>query len=322
MQRYLNLSTRAKLFTAFGIMTLFAAALVVFAFQAMAQLRQSQRQLYEVEMANVADLKDIRADHNAIRAGVALLMVPGNSAAQQDALRSGIEGRNREIRDQLRKVAERKGSMEAKRDLLREFETVQDASIQLRATQILPLLAKARLEEARELFTGAQAERDGRLAALADQLIDHAVKSAGEAVVEADRAAETAMRNLLLIAALSVFTGVALTLLLARVLAGPLQALSRAAERLAAGDLTVELPDDVRTDETGVLTRTFRQMIQRLRDMMREVGEGVTVLASSASEITASTAQVAASSAQTASAVAETSSLPPPWPRPRPRRRK
>jgi methyl-accepting chemotaxis protein len=307
MQRSLmNLSTRAKLFWAFGLMTLLAALLVVFAHRALSGLRESQRALYEVEMANVVDLKDIRADHHAIRANVTELLLGGSPARQQE-LRADIDKRDREIQAQLREVAERKGSVEAKRDLLREFGTIQDASIETRNREILPLLARGKPDEARALLTGLQAERDGRLKVLVDALVDHAVKSTGESVAQADQAAERALSTLLAVAAITLLAGIGLTLLLANVLARPLQALSAAAEKLAAGDLRVELPHDGRTDETGVLVRTFGQMIERLRDMMREVGEGVTVLASSASQITASTAQVAASSAQTASSVAETS---------------
>jgi methyl-accepting chemotaxis protein len=306
MQAYLNLSTRAKLFSAFALMTLFSAAAIAFAYQALSAMRESQRALLEIEMTNVVDLKDIRADHHAIRAGVAQMMLAANSA-RVESLRAEVESLNRQVQAELARIGRRKGSIDEKRELLREFETIQAASIQLRETQILPLLARGRLDEARDLFTGVQVQRDARLGAIADELVAHSTSSAANSVAASEREAVGAMRWLLAITALALLSGIALTLLLANVLAGPLQELSRAAERLAAGDLTVELPDESRRDETGVLTRTFRQMILRMREMMREIGDGVSVLASSASEITASTAQVAASSAQTASAVSETS---------------
>jgi methyl-accepting chemotaxis protein len=306
MKRYLNLSTRAKLFSAFALMGLFAAATIVFAYSALDAMRASQRRLLDLELANVVDLKDIRADHHAIRAAVAQMLFASN-ASKLEALRDEVLALNREVQAELGKIAERKGSMEQKRELLREFDTIQAASIQLRETQILPLLQRGRQEEARELFTGVQLQRDRRLGAIADDLVAHATRSAADSVAASEQAAAATLRWLLALAALALVTGIALTLLLARVLASPLQALSQAAERIAAGDLTVDVPQDGRGDETGVLARTFGQMIARLREMMREIGEGVTVLASSASEITASTTQVAASSAQTASAVAETS---------------
>lgn len=306
MQRYLDLSTRAKLLSAFILLSLLAAATIGFAHQAISGLRQSQRSLFEIEMANVADLRDIRADHHAIRANVALMMLPGTTA-RLDGLREEVQSLNRDVQTELARIAGRGGSVEEKRDLLREFETVQSASIQLRDTQILPLLARGRQDEARELFLGVQLERDRRLAKIADDLIAHATRAAAESVVASEQAGANATRWLLALAILAFVLSAALTLLLARVLATPLQQLSQAAERVAAGNLAVELLAETRQDETGVLNRSFHRMMERLREMMREIGDGVAVLASSASQITASTAQVAAGSAETAAAVAQTS---------------
>lgn len=306
MQGYLNLSTRSKLFIAFALTSLCAATAIVFAWLALSAMRQSQRDLVDVEMATMVDLKDIRADHNAINAGMALLMVP-NKDSRSEHLQDRIEAKNREVRAELESIAARKGSIEAKRDLLREFEAIQAASLQMREQRILPLLAQGRTDEARELFTGVQLERDRQLAAIVEQLIEHATRSSEEAVAESERQAESALRWLAAIAALALLGGLGLTLMLTKILAGPLRELSDAAERIAAGDLTVQLPPHARKDEMGVLSRTFGQMVERLRQVMRELSDGVGVLGSSASEISASTAQVSASSAQTASAVAETS---------------
>ena len=306
MQAFLNLSTRAKLFTAFTLMALFAAAAIVFAYEALDTMRTSQRDLFEVEMANVVDLRDIRADHHAIRAGVAQMMLPGN-ASRLELLREQVQARDRAVQEELARLAARRGRIDAERSMLREFEAVQAASIQLRDTQILPLVARGAVNEALQLFTGVQLERDRRLSTIANELVERSTSAARASVLASEQAADNALRWLLAIAGLALLTGFALSVLLARALATPLRALSNAAERLAAGDLTVELPPQARRDEAGVLGRTFGEMIQRLREMMREIGDGVAVLASSASEITASTAQVAASSAQTASAVAETS---------------
>jgi methyl-accepting chemotaxis protein len=305
-KRLLDLSTRAKLFSAFALTSLLAAVTIAFAWHAMAVMRQSQRTLLEVELANITDLKDIRANHNGIRASVASMMVPGNATAVE-RLRDDVLRRDREVESELAAIAGRTGSVQQKRELLHEFEALAAASTQLRDTQILPLLAHGRSDEARNLFLQVQLERDRRLGAIADALIEHATQQAGQLVATSERQADEAIRWLLTIAGLTFLAGIGLTLALAGMLAQPLRALSQAAERVAAGDLSVQLPPQTRRDETGVLSRTFAQMIERLRDMMREIGDGVQVLASSASEITAATAQVTASSAQTAAAVADTS---------------
>lgn len=125
----------------------------------------------------------------------------------------------------------------------------------------------------------------------------------------------------------------------------PLREITEAAERIAGGDLNIEMAAVARTDEIGVLRNTFHRMTrslklmagrakqmsagdltaqikpqsdkdvlghafagmtQNLRAFLQEVLEAVNVLASSASEIMASTAQLASGAAETAAAVTQT----------------
>ncbi len=95
---------------------------------------------------------------------------------------------------------------------------------------------------------------------------------------------------------------------LSRNIAGPLREITAIAERIATGDLTVSLADSERTDEVGVLTRTFSRMLGRLRRLIQEVREGTNVLGTAAGQIVTITAQVAAGAAETATALTETSS--------------
>jgi len=125
----------------------------------------------------------------------------------------------------------------------------------------------------------------------------------------------------------------------------PLQKISDAAQRIASGDLAVDVTYETRGDEVGALAQAFTRMIQSLREMARaaeqiaagdltvevkpksekdvlgiafatmraglrrvtqEIKDSVGVFASSANEIMATTRQVAAGAAETATAVSET----------------
>ncbi len=127
----------------------------------------------------------------------------------------------------------------------------------------------------------------------------------------------------------------------------PLNEISSAAERIAAGDLSGSVTVYNREDEVGRLSRTFSQMNHSLQDMAAvakqiaasdlrvqikpqsnkdvlgnafvtmvdnlrrttsELAEGVNVLASSASEILAATTQVASGAAETGTAITQTTS--------------
>ncbi len=86
----------------------------------------------------------------------------------------------------------------------------------------------------------------------------------------------------------------------------PLREITVTAERIASGDLQVNIAASPRMDEVGVLSRAFALMVENLRRMTGQVAEGVNVLSTSANEISTSTTQLAAGASETATAVAET----------------
>ena len=75
------------------------------------------------------------------------------------------------------------------------------------------------------------------------------------------------------------------------------------ADKIATGDLRVNL--QLQSD-SDVLGNALASMVKNLREMTREVSEGVKVLTTSASEILAGTTQVAAGATETATAMAQT----------------
>lgn len=56
---------------------------------------------------------------------------------------------------------------------------------------------------------------------------------------------------------------------LSRNISRPLRQLSATAEQIAAGDLSISLPESHSQDETGVLTRSFNQMVLNLRETIQ-----------------------------------------------------
>jgi methyl-accepting chemotaxis protein len=133
--------------------------------------------------------------------------------------------------------------------------------------------------------------------------------------------------------------------LLTRNIVGPLREVSAAAQKIALGDLSVELMSGGRQDEIGVLAKAFAEMTEslgqmarvaaqvstgdltvevipksdkdvlgkaflsmrdNLRRVTREIQESISVLSTSAQEIVATTTQVASAATETATAVSET----------------
>ncbi|MFA6234215.1 MAG: methyl-accepting chemotaxis protein [Bacteroidota bacterium] len=75
------------------------------------------------------------------------------------------------------------------------------------------------------------------------------------------------------------------------------------AARIADGDLTVEITP---LSEKDVLGKALSTMVQRLRTQIREMIEGINVLASATAELSSTMVQIAAGARETASSVNET----------------
>jgi methyl-accepting chemotaxis protein len=78
-------------------------------------------------------------------------------------------------------------------------------------------------------------------------------------------------------------------------------------DKVANGDLTVQVPDTDAEDESKTLFMTFRKMVGNLRSMTEQIKEAANALASSSTEISASVTEIASGATETATAANETS---------------
>lgn len=87
---------------------------------------------------------------------------------------------------------------------------------------------------------------------------------------EESEASAQSTRYTIVFGTLAAFVLLGITsLVVTRNIALPLQRVSRAAEAMAEGDLSVSLPAEARQDEVGVVTRTFARMAESLRDLAK-----------------------------------------------------
>jgi methyl-accepting chemotaxis protein len=78
---------------------------------------------------------------------------------------------------------------------------------------------------------------------------------------------------------IGIIIGIALVSYLTLIIAVPLKQISGIAERIAYGDLSVQVPPMQRTDEVGTLVMSFGMMLESQKTMTREITDAVDVLA-------------------------------------------
>jgi methyl-accepting chemotaxis protein len=341
-----NFRMRSKLALSFGVMCALLIGIGVTAYTALAAIQKNEREGVDQSRIAAREAVEIRAHQNYIRGAVIELTISQESAGKTAA--------ERDIEEQSTEVDLGVGRIKAfliKQNLVNELALVAQVENELTAyregrAEEFRLIDAGKAVEARALGAGAQDQRFERIRADLLALDDGLQKYANAVVAGSALLFAEAVRVFVAFAIAVVLFAFFIVWLMNRLIAAPLQQITRVAERIAEGDLTVRIEAEDRRDEVGALRRAFQNMLENLRriaafaeriasgdltvqvvkrseedslgislenmlgnlrEMTRELGEGVGVLASSSTEILATISQVAASASETATAVNETS---------------
>jgi methyl-accepting chemotaxis protein len=302
-----NLKTRAKLGLSFAVMCALLIGLAVTAYKTISAIEKNEREKVDQIRSTIKDAVEIRANQNYIRGAMFELMF-SKDTAKRTAVKLTIDERSKEIDLGIARAK----MFLTSQDLPKEITLITELEKELVAyrdgrAEEFKLIDAGKLDEALSLGAGAQDQRFERVRAILISIDDGLEKYVDPAVAGSGRLFARAARIFVAFAIAAVLFALFVVWLMNRLMATPLRAVTGVAERIAAGDLTVRIEAEDRSDEVGALHRAFKNMLENLREMTRELREGIGVLASSSSEIFATVSQVAASASETATAVSETS---------------
>jgi methyl-accepting chemotaxis protein len=304
MNWFHNLRTGAKLHLGFGLMMAFLAFTAWMASSDISKLQNSVESLYERDFALALEVAEIRTALNGERVKqLEVLALPAGQA--QDRLIEDIRRGSGEMDLRMQRAKSLAVADPVFETRLAEMEKAL-AEYRRGRDNELALAAEGKVEEARALDAGGDAVLFAKVRDLCVAIGQEVQDRAAADVKHSGGQVEESFSTFITIAAVAFLCAALLVLLLNHVIARPLVRISGLAERIAAGDLTVEMPGSGRTDEVGVMQSTFSRMVSGLRDITRQIRDATAVLAASATEIMAATTQLASSAAETASAVAQT----------------
>jgi methyl-accepting chemotaxis protein len=305
MKWFINLAMRTKLFLGFGLMVVLLALVTAVAYRGITTIRENQKQLFEEDFARVIDIMDVQFNQTKIRLNATTELLVTQRSAQESSLKDS-DDRIKTVNGLMQDLLEREKNNAERLAKIKELDTLQKAFVETRNQQVVPLILAGKIEEAKTLVIGIQAERNQKINAIAEELVGQEKNDAQTALTNSVQVANQSILIFVVVGIAAIVLGIVIALILNRMISSPLKEISRAAERIASGDLTGDISKDDRKDEVGVLAGTFRAMVANLRDLNREIGEGVSVLASSANEILATATQVGTGATETAAAVSQT----------------
>jgi len=166
-----------------------------------------------------------------------------------------------------------------------------------------------------QIKTGAEAnsaiaefkDESHKMEATAVKLSEDANKSMEEAAGVIQKATEHVMFLMLGICLVAVFIGVLLSLLVTRSIKRPLALGVDVANKLADGDLTIEIGATSR-DETGMLLAAMGNMVNKLKEIVSEVKSATDNVAAGSQELSSGSEEMSQGASEQAAAAEEASS--------------
>lgn len=305
MNWFKDLSTRMKLFLSIGLIIALLAAVIVTARNGISTIEKSQKNIVTVELANTSDLLALRASESDVRLAL-LMMMSASERTDKERWHHSVKGSAEEIGRILQRLYDRNKGEPALTRRLDELNALRLAFKETRDNQIIPLIYDGKVAEAKSLALGIQAERFEKIRSITLELVKEAEQEAQHHIMNSEEETGQILSFFAMVGVVAIVIGLMVVLILNSIIAAPLKEISRVAERVASGDLTVSPSSDDRKDEVGVLSDMFSTMIGGLRKQTSDVMEAVNILASSSNEIATTAAQLAAGTEETAVAVTET----------------
>jgi methyl-accepting chemotaxis protein len=146
-----------------------------------------------------------------------------------------------------------------------------------------------------------------RMEATAVKLALDANKSMEDAKGVIQKASQRVVTFLIALSALAIAFGVLLSILVANSVKRPLARGVEVANKLAAGDLTIEI-EATSKDETGLLLAAMKNMVEKLKEIVGEVKSASDNVAAGSQELSSSSEQMSQGASEQAAAAEEASS--------------
>ena len=270
------------------------------------QINDLAGNMYERELMGLSYVKEANVQLVSIgRARSNFLLATTKDEREKHA--EGIRKYSAVVKDQLAKARPLFVSDRA-RELFNSFDA-QWESYQREMQNVMTLAAAQKLQTRDEALSAGMAavrEKANQLDAVLDELTQQKQARAAAANDEADRLYASSRVMLLSLIAAGVLLGVVLGWLISRSVSRPIGNAVDVANRIAQGDLTVQI--DVRSkDETGQLLAAMQQMVARLSQVVAEVNGGAQALAGASEEVSATAQSLSQAASEQAAGVEETS---------------
>ena len=281
--RNMNIAPRA--FLGFAFIAALVIGLSVFSVNRMALIRQATIDMESSQLPSIATLSVMLENSLRLRITSFRTLVNREPASLRET-----DARIAELIGKLQSAKKAYAALPAEADELavfKQFEATLSTFLEIQA-KVLELSGQGKIEDMRVLINTRMKEATDLMGAQINQLILMNTKSAADAAALSRQEYDSANLGIIGVSVVAVLLTILLAWLLTRSIVNPLSRAVRAAEEIAAGDLTRPIDVDGK-DEAAQLLLALVTMQRNLRQTIELISGSSTQLASAAEELSAVT---------------------------------
>ncbi|MGE5417285.1 MAG: methyl-accepting chemotaxis protein [Acidobacteriota bacterium] len=262
MQWFNNLRIRTKLIIAFIIVAAIAGTMGWMGDKNLQTMEEKDTGLYERNTVPLAQLGIITESFQRIRVNLRDMIIDRGTVDRQKYVTT-INQLNSDLDKNMNDF---KGTMKAQ-NVIDEYDKLDEALKEYRPVQnqIMQLALGNREDQALALLRGKGSQTAKAVDDSIGNLIDIKTKQAKDTKNQNSTIADQASNNLKWMAIVAAFLSLLLGLLVAWLISKPLIELEKAAEKLAEGDVAVQI-NFASKDEVGNLAAAFTAMLDNIRN--------------------------------------------------------
>jgi methyl-accepting chemotaxis protein len=297
-----NLKIGIRLGLGFGAVLLLLLAIAQLATSRMAAMHQATETITQDAYPKVVVAKDLVRDTVSLPRQMRGILLTADPA-EDERHRKQIEQLRADIAGRIGELAKLVAS-ESEKKLLKQ---VTDRQAALEPTYVrFYELVRADRQQAAEFVSKEYMPLNRELIAAVDALAKHESDKMQKLAEEAGQTYAETRQLVLAITAGAAVLALAVAVFITLSVTRPLRVAVDAADRLAAGDLTVDIQATAR-DETGQLLAAMKNMIAKLTQVVGEVNGGAHALASASEQVSATAQSLSQAASEQAAGVEETS---------------
>jgi methyl-accepting chemotaxis protein len=301
-----NLKIGVRLIAGFVLVAAISAIVGFIGINNASQMNDKAEEMYNNELMGLSYIKE--ANINLVYIGRARAnFLLATTQQERERHQASIAKSSAALKDYVAKARPLFVSDRA-RELFNDFNSTSE-DYQADMQRALSLAATKKLAERddtlAELLESARAKAD-KLDNMLTELTQQKEARAKQASDDTEALYHAGRTMMISLIAGGVLLGIVLGFLISRSVTLPLGRAVEVANRLAEGDLTLQVEADGR-DETGQLLFAMRNMVEKLQQVVTEVNGGAEALAGASEEVSATAQSLSQAASEQAAGVEETS---------------